>query len=91
MVSGNRKGCVVSKEADDVQVGHARLDHHDVCPLRLIQTGLPEGLPVVGGVLLVGLLIGRNDAPFLACASKQGEGHWLNIHVPYWECVYSYT
>lgn len=65
MVSSNWEGGVVSEEADDVQVGHARLDHHDVCPLRLIQARLPEGLPVVSGVLLVGLLVGGDDAPFL--------------------------
>jgi len=65
MVSSNRQGGVVSEEADDVQVGHARLDHHDVSALSLIQASLPQSFPVVGGVLLVRLLVGRDDAPFL--------------------------
>jgi len=65
MVSSNRQGGVVSEEADDVQVGHARLDHHDVGAFRLIQASLPQSFPVVGGVLLVRLLVGRDDAPFL--------------------------
>ena len=65
MVRSNRQSGVVSEEANDVKVGHAGLDHHDVSALGLIQASLPQGFPVVGGVLLVGLLVGRDDAPFL--------------------------
>ncbi len=65
MVSSNRQGGVVPEEANDVQVGHAGLDHHDVSALGLIQASLPQSFPVVGRVLLIRLLVGRNDAPFL--------------------------
>ena len=67
MVCSNGQRGVVSEQADDVEVGHAGLDHHDVGSFSLVQAGLPQGFPVVGGVLLVGLLVGRDDSPFLAC------------------------
>ncbi len=44
-----------------------RVHHHDVGSLSLVQLHLPQRLPVVGGVLLVGLLVGGNDAPAPAC------------------------
>ena len=76
MVGSNRKGGVVSEQANDVKVGHARLDHHDVGTLCLIQAGLPQGLPVVGGVLLVGLLVGGDNATLLACCIRSAFNTW---------------
>lgn len=70
MVGSNRQVGVVSEEANDVQVGHAGLDHHDVGALRLIQSGFPQSFPVVSGVLLVGLLVGGNDAPLRPCMPR---------------------
>ena len=68
VVGGDGQGCVVLQQADDVQVGQARFDHHDVCALVLISSGLPERLARVGGVLLVGALVARDD-PALTCAA----------------------
>ena len=71
MVGGDGQGGVVAQQADDVQVGQPRLDHHDVCALRLIQPRLPQSLPVVGWVLLVGALVGGDHAPQHACQVQQ--------------------
>ena len=49
-----------------VEIGQARLDHDYVCALSLISAQLPQGFPVVGRVLLVCLLVWRDDA--LTCA-----------------------
>lgn len=65
MIGSNRQSSVVSEEADDVKVGHSRFHHHDVSTLCLIKTSFPESFPVVGGVLLVGFLVGWNDAALL--------------------------
>lgn len=62
MVGRDGEGCVVPKEANDIQIGHARLDHHDVRAFSLIGPQLPQGFPVVGRVLLVRLLVGGDDA-----------------------------
>ena len=70
MVGSHGQVGIVSEEANDVEVGHAGLDHHDVGALSLIQASLPECLPVVGWVLLVGFLVGWDDAPFLPCTCR---------------------
>ena len=72
MVRGNGQRGVVTQQADDIQVGQARLHHHDVGPLRLIEASLPQGLTVIAWVLLVRLLVGGNDATTLACTEVEG-------------------
>lgn len=71
MVGSHGQGGVVSEEANDVKVGHARLDHHDVSTLRLIQASFPKSFPIVGWVLLVGLLVGWDDAALLPCSQSK--------------------
>ena len=70
MVGGDGQRGVVAQQADDVQVGHAGLHHHDVGALRLVQARLPQRLPVVARVLLVRLLVGGDDAGALPCAQR---------------------
>jgi hypothetical protein len=63
VVSGDRQSCVVAQQPDDVQVGHPRLDHDDIGPLRLVGPQLSQRLPVIRRVLLVRLLVlGNNSA-----------------------------
>ena len=46
----------------DVQIGHARLDHHHVGALGQVQGDLPQGLVRVAGVHLVAVLVAGPEA-----------------------------
>ncbi len=47
--------------ADDVEIGHAGLDHQHVGALGDVERGLADRLAAVGGVHLVGLLVGTSQ------------------------------
>jgi hypothetical protein len=44
VVGGDGQRGVVAQQADDIQVGQPRLDHHDVRTLSLIKNGLAQRL-----------------------------------------------
>mmetsp|Transcript_86 Transcript_86/g.223 ORF Transcript_86/g.223 Transcript_86/m.223 type:complete len:212 (+) Transcript_86:90-725(+) len=57
VVSGDGQRGILAEGSNHVEVRDRGLDHHDVGPLLLVQTGLAEGLPHVAGVLLIRALV----------------------------------
>ena len=57
MVGRNGQIRVILESSNNIQIGHAWLDHEHVRAFGLVESGFDQGLATIGWVLLVGLFI----------------------------------